>query len=208
LSENPVAIDYLRTHPDLVSEFALTTNPAITIEEMSILERSHNACTKDNPVYWDYVVANNLPRWCAYSSASTNPRMLAELAKLPNDIDWFKLSMNPAAMFILKKHPDKIRWDGLSSNPNDEAVDLLLANEEKINKLNLSANYNLRVKPLILKYIDQVNKVALTCNPMMFDFLECHREFIDWRFILRNPHIFVDVPVDDVKRLIMDIPQF
>ena len=115
-----------------------------------------------------------------------------------NKIDWYKLSKNnnDFAVDYLLKNKHKIKFDNFSLNTNDRAVDYLLTNTHKINYTNFSINSNDKaVNHIIQNFSKQISNdkskiLSCTCslniNPIMINFLNNHKLYIDWYFLSSN----------------------
>jgi len=110
---HPKAIEWLSTHPDLISWYYLSSNP--------------NAM----PLLLKY------PEKISWDRLSQNPSSIDMLLENPDKIYWTNFSRNPhpKAIEYLKFNPDYIVWVMLSTNPSAEELFLLYPNNWCWNQL-------------------------------------------------------------------------
>ena len=108
--------------------------------------------------------SNRLKPWIA--EQLTLPEIINEprIHRMKRSINYKYLSQNENAMELLMNNQDKIDWDGLSANLS--ATELLYANQEKIS---------------IHRLVDNPHPLAIK---LLSENVECIR---DWNALLRNP---------------------
>lgn len=86
------------------------------------------------------------------------------LEKYLKKLDWKQICSNSGAIEYIKKYYYKINWHYLSKNNNNEALDMLLENNERINFSFLSSNSNNKAVQLLKLNIDKIDWDAIVCN--------------------------------------------
>jgi hypothetical protein len=180
--------------------------------QYSITPQTHIAkiCSVRSPLLDNYL--QKIPKKDLYNKKelSRNPYAVPFLRKNPRLINWVHIcanpealdlieanqyriffsplseNTNPRAIEILRQHPDKIDWVMLSMNSCNEAIDLLLENQDKINWLGLSQNRNPLILPFLEANIDKVHHFYFSANPIAFEILMRHPEYIYWPSFCAN----------------------
>ena len=124
LSHNPLAIDYLIEHPNLIHWDVLSQNEGAV----------HLLIENPNKINW-----HNL-------SLNTNRTAIHLLTKNMSQINWLNFSKNPAAIEILLHYENHLHHFGnkyaFNQNPHPKAIDYLLQNENEILWDAMSDNLN------------------------------------------------------------------
>ena len=91
------------------------------------------------------------------------------------DIFWDSLSANNSAKIIeiLRKYPRRINWNIFVKNTSNEAIDVILENEEYL--LNLD------------EYKDFWKTISSNSNPRILEFLEKNKTKLDISVVVQNP---------------------
>lgn len=149
LSRNPLAVPWLREHPEYISWSQLSANPAAVDilrdnpDKISMMHLTHNS----DP--WAIaLIEQNLDEVWIYGACSHDSGL--ELIKkygdptLPyigrNGIAWSELCKreNPEIVAYVLEHPKRIDWNSFSRNPS--AFDYLERHRDKIDYAGLSEN--------------------------------------------------------------------
>lgn len=201
LSFNPLAVDFLEEHPNMICWIGICMNESPDI--VRLLRRNVSL------LEWDMISAysrsiefleENIDKLC-WRSLSANPVAVPLLKRCIEDggnreINKYCLSCNSGAGSILKNNPKYISWEGLSTNQSPEIVPLLEANLDKVNWNNISANPSPGVVSIIKKEIEQdgyrVSLYRLSGNPSfeVMSIIESNidkNDSIDWYDLSKNP---------------------
>jgi hypothetical protein len=112
------------------------------------------------------------------------------------DLQWGKMSYsrNPAILAFLEENMDQIYWFGLSSNDCDDAIRILENNLDKVDWENFANNRSPKMSRIIETqfeknpFFSEDTWTALSINPSAFEFLEKHKEKINWYAACNNTH--------------------
>jgi hypothetical protein len=122
ISGNPIAIDYLKSHKDIIRELFLMWNPNAKdlIEDMKISINYH--CLSSNHSDWavDLLFKPGIIESISGSqalSSNSNPRIVQYLILHPELIDWNEFSENPTAIEHLHTSSKKVTVS-IYANPN------------------------------------------------------------------------------------------
>ena len=199
LTENPSAIDILKTNPGKIvwSLLSNNTNPRAIdlLRERAVLE--NNMSKKDykklgNKIDWASLTTNpnaiellkEYPHKIKWEYLSANTAAIDWLKENKNVIDWGMLSENPAAIELLKENRNKIHWEKLCKNPN--AIELLKKNRKKINWRLLCLNEN------AFDLIKQRVKYEANLTPEEYNNIKIW-DRLDWKILSENKGLFVAV---------------
>jgi len=148
LNPNPLVIKYLRENPKLINWTFLSSNP----NAIGLLNENKNK------INWKNLSMNN----CAYKLLMENK----------DKIDWINICYNDNPKIIsdiIANNLNKcISWVVLSKNSTDEAVKLLMNNQDKINFEFLSLNSNDKVFELIINNLDKIDYENLILKLLIF----------------------------------------
>ena len=169
LSQNPLAIDYLMDHPNLIYWDVLSHNEEAT---QLLIENP-------NKINW-----HNL-------SLNTNKMAIQMLTKNMSQINWLNFSKNPSAIEILlhyEKHLHNFcNKFAFNQNPHPLAIDYFLENEKEI--IWEAMSDNIGAKRIFDKFgFSKVDWLVLSKNPEVIDFLLSNTQFIYWPYFNMNPH--------------------
>jgi hypothetical protein len=167
LSNSPYSMELLKENPHLINWYILSSNPnAIDILaknqskiDWMALSGNINAIQLLNKnkhkIYWNILSMNEN----AYKLLKDNQ----------DKIDWCNICINQNSLIIKDiiapniTNP-KICWSSLSQNDNDEAIKILIDNQDKIDWYNLSYNTNDMIIPLLQKNYHNINWMNLCSN--------------------------------------------
>ena len=212
LNRNPNAIDYLKTHPELIQLNILVQNASFKLLPEHLDDPNLILCILDNPgpeikkLTPNLMVENYIYYLCknpycidiieAYPDKNKlmirllccNYNAVDIVKRYMDDIDWDYLCLNesPKAMELILANPDKINWLSLSSNPS--AIKILEDNPDKIDYWGLSWNYN--AIHLIEQHPEKINWIGLSMNKNAMHILEKNCDKIEWYQLSVNPGIF------------------
>ena len=156
-NDNPLVVDYLLQHPELISFNYLPENK--------------------HPRMVDYMLRH--PEYISWFAASRNPspRIVEYLIQHPEVIDWkgFARNENPQAVEFQLQHPEKIYWNGFTQNTCPQAVEYLIRNPARISWYNFACNQNSRLfeyvmqNPDNLDLHDKIDLRELVMTPNLFE---------------------------------------
>jgi len=173
LSENPnpVAVELLSHHPNMINWYLLSGNPAA----IHLLEANADKInwakfsSNQHPDAIQLLEQHLLDKPICWSYLSENPAAISILEKNQDKIDWIWLSRNPAAFRLMSENPDKIRWPQVCDNTNPDILQLL--------------------EPELEKYMNrEINWYALSSNPAALYILKEYPHKIDWCGLCKNPN--------------------
>ena len=202
LSLNPLAIDYLTEHPELIVWDYLSTNA----NAISLLEKN-----KDK-IYIDYLCRNesdetiilikefknNITNWY-YLNKNKNEKIFKFILENPDKINWYVFISNEnSADFInnnlnfFHNNLKDFKWEALSKNTNPKILPLLKSNKNKLDWYFLSKNPLLFdvIKEEGSMYIHKINWSQLSLNEdkRAIALLKINKDKIDWELLSCNPY--------------------
>jgi hypothetical protein len=208
LSLNPLAIDYLKENPNLISWTSLSLN--INAAELLLDPKNRNKID-----------------WCCLSR-NENDEVVSFLLRPENrkNINWISLSRNEndkAVDFITKpENINNIHWYNFNENNNPKVIDFLIKPEYRHHIIIDKFFPKKEAAPFILKNIHLFNDnnnnhndinhndinhyykyLYLNPNPILLNLFKENFEEIDWYYMCQNP-LLMDIIKDMDEEKYMD----